>query len=331
MNSAFPNRRFSTLRKFSGSRYGRGTVSLPGTALLLTLFAAGNARGQTLAYYRFEEGVAGTQTAVQPVPIPDSSGNGNKLLAFDPLAAPTYRSDNPGSARNPAAPNSLSVDFSVPTDPGRTRDLYTGGDGINSHVFNQFTIEASVKFNALGGFQTFIGKDGGNIPNSDPNLSQLYFQSPDAGAVGGRNIFSIRTHQADGAFVIVDGSTLIQAGVWYNVAAVSNGTLLSLYLQSAPGGAYTLENSAPFIGALYTDPAPTQDNIFTLGRGYFAGNLADQFHGLIDEVRISDAALSPSQFLFAPVPEPGSISLLFGMATVGAGLLHRRRRSRPSA
>ena len=29
---------------------------------------------------------------------------------------------------------------------------------INDHAFNQFTIEASVKFNNLDGWQTFLGK-----------------------------------------------------------------------------------------------------------------------------------------------------------------------------
>jgi hypothetical protein len=39
--------------------------------------------------------------------------------------------------------------------------------------------------------------------------------------------------------------------------------------------------------------------------------------GNIDEVRISDSALNPSQFLFAPVPEPAtaSLALLGGLAS----------------
>jgi hypothetical protein len=43
----------------------------------------------------------------------------------------------------------------------------------------------------------------------------------------------------------------------------------------------------------------------------------DRWLGNIDEVRISDSALSPSQFLFAPVPEPttASLALLGGLAS----------------
>ncbi len=313
------NRSLPSLRKYPCLRHWRGRLSLPGAAMLLSLLVSGHAQAQTLAYYRFEEGSPGAQTVTQPAPIPDSSGNGNILLAFDGLAAPTYRADNPGTVTNPTTSNTRSLDFSVPTDPDRTRDLYSDGDAINTHVFNQFTIEASVKFNSFGGFQTFLGKDGQNISGSgDPNASNLYFQSPN------QNIFSIRARQADGNFIIIDGTTLLQVGQWYNVAAVSDGNTLFLYVQGTPGGAYTLDNSAPFIGGLHTD-----NTVFTVGRGEYNGIFTDQFGGLIDEIRLSDAALSPSQFLFAPaaVPEPGSIALLLSVGTVGAGFLRRNRRS----
>lgn len=317
------------LRKRPRLRHQHGMTCLLGASALLSVFASGSSQAQTLAYYRFEEGAPGTQTATQPTPIPDSSGNGNILLAFDSVAAPTYRSNNPGAVTNPAASNTLSLDFSAPTDPARTRDLYSDGDAINGHVFNQFTIEASVRFRDFNSFQTFIGKDGQNISGAgDPNASNLYFQSPDSNAVGGQNIFSLRARQANGDFIVINGNTLLVADEWYNVAAVSDGSTLSLYVQSTPGSAYTLDNFAPFIGGLHTD-----NTVFTVGRGEYNGIFTDQFRGMIDEVRISDAALSPSQFLFAPaaVPEPGSIALLLSMGTMGVGLLRRRKQSRSTS
>ena len=45
---------------------------------------------------------------------------------------------------------------------------------------------------------------------------------------------------------------------------------------------------------------PSWDNSWTVGRGQFGGGPADWFDGIIDEVRISNTALPPSQFLFAP-------------------------------
>ena len=58
---------------------------------------------------------------------------------------------------------------------------------------------------------------------------------------------------------------------------------------------------------------------WTVGRGFFNDGITDWADGLIDEVRISDSALSPGEFL--AVPEPSSLGLL-GVA----GLLALRRR-----
>src|SRR5581483_523922 len=47
-------------------------------------------------------------------------------------------------------------------------------------------------------------------------------------------------------------------------------------------------------GGLYNS-----NGTWTVGRGFFNNNITDWFDGRIDEVRISDVALDPSQFLFA--------------------------------
>ncbi|MCA9261912.1 MAG: hypothetical protein KDA61_21995, partial [Planctomycetales bacterium] len=41
---------------------------------------------------------------------------------------------------------------------------------------------------------------------------------------------------------------------------------------------------------------------FTIGRGMFNNGVTDWSDAIIDEVRISDAALSPAEFLFETVP-----------------------------
>jgi hypothetical protein len=79
-------------------------------------------------------------------------------------------------------------------------------------------------------------------------------------------------------------------------------------LDSNDGAGYQLQGSTTLNGgALYQgdDPeSPSWDRPWTVGRGEFGGGPADFFDGIIDEVRITNAPLSPSQFLFAPaMPE----------------------------
>ena len=73
------------------------------------------------------------------------------------------------------------------------------------------------------------------------------------------------------------------------------------------------------------------DHSWTVGRGQFGGGVADFFDGAIDEVRITNTALAPSQFLFAPpgagsgasVPEPAGIVLAI-LATGALATMRRR-------
>ena len=270
-----------------------------------------------LAYWRFEDGAAGQHFGVAPFAETDSSGNNNTLRTSSDGAAPTFVSDSPGIPTG-ATGNSLSVDFTQAPVNSATRSLATaGGTGdINTHTFNQFTIEASVEFTGFGGYQTFLGKDGQNFPGDNNGAAAgLYFQSPDPGNTGGVSVISIRTHQANGNFVIINGTTPLVANQWVNVAATMDGGTLKLYQQSAPGGAYNLEGSAPFIG-----PMLTQNTTWSVGRGFYNGGPTDQLRGRVDEVRICDTALDPSQFLFAVAPKAtvnGRIALE-GVGDIGA-------------
>ena len=50
--------------------------------------------------------------------------------------------------------------------------------------------------------------------------------------------------------------------------------------------------------------------------------IGNSWNGYIDEFRISDVALLPSQFLCAAIPEPSTLALL----ALGGGLLAAKRR-----
>ena len=87
-----------------------------------------------------------------------------------------------------------------------------------------------MKFAGLGnGYQTFIGKGEQNFAgDSNSADSCLYFQSPDPGATGGNSVFSIRTQQANGILVIVNGTTPFVINQRHNVATTLDGATLKL-------------------------------------------------------------------------------------------------------
>ena len=270
-----------------------------------------------LAWWRFEDGTAGALVPPQPgYAVPDLSGHGNTLITDSAGASPTYRADSPGPLANPAAPNFLSVDFAAPPTGGNPlRSLtVTPAAGLNSQSFAQFTLEASVKFSAFGGTQTFIGRDGNSIFNSDANLAGLYFESPDPATTNNIPVVSVRAHQLGGAFITCDGTTALQTGVWYNVAAVMDGNTLNLYLQTSPGAAWHLENSVAFKGPLYQQ----SDYVWTVGRGYYADAPAYPFTGRVDEVRISNVALVPAQFLAPGVASVSGVVTFDGLTSPGS-------------
>ncbi len=61
---------------------------------------------------------------------------------------------------------------------------------------------------------------------------------------------------------------------------------------------------------------------WSVGRGLYGGGHTDRGYGFIDDVRISDGALAPSQLL--AVPEPASIFLLM-LVGYGAAIYRRRQ------
>jgi hypothetical protein len=289
-------------------RFEFGPRVLSGMTMVLAATAVANAG--TVAYWRFEDGALGQVAAgnsgeeAYNNTITDSSGNGHHLRTYATFSAPSYVATVPGSSVPlTGASNMQSLDFAP------SRDIYTGGGSFFPAVpFTSFTIEAFVNFDALGSWQTFIGRDDSGNPGQGAGAESLfYFQAMGDGSN------KLRVQAVDSLNTLQNVPTIssLSINTWYHVAAVSNGTTMELYLDGV------LQGSAPFTGGLYN---PAQDTIWTIGRGQYAGNNGDFFDGKIDEVRFSDDALSASQFL--NVPEPGSALL----AVLGACMSFRRRR-----
>lgn len=303
-----------------------GAVAVP----LLLVFAAGNAfavdpNPLENAYWRFEEGTDGVKVPEGEATVLDSL-NANHMQRWpgDPppndITAPTYTAAVPAAVvPQTGAPNAGALEFV--RHAGGGDDLYTkggeGGRNINHPIVDAYTLEASFYLYSVGGpFQAIVAKDGGGA--DDPDIGNLPIL---ALKVRGDNSL-LQIEQFDGSKTARQVSSLaaVEPNQWYHAAAVNDGSTLSLYLNSGSG--YALQGtdvidkgSAAEGGALYQ-----KDTSWTIGRAWFAGSPADWSEGLIDEVRVTNRALLPSEFLW--VPEPASLILL----AAGAGMLLRRRR-----
>lgn len=283
----------------------------------------------TMAHWRFENGPENADIPSTHPGASDSSGNGNTLASFAVgWAGYKYSADRPniGSTNN----------FSVVNTGGFPAMSTQTGSAMQSWSPSAWTIEASFQ-PENGGYRTVVGRDSRGTFAGDTNVSALYLGMEPNGALSIKfsdvsGFWHVATSTAGAIAGFAPGSP--GAGTWYSAAAVSDGTTLSLYLRNVEAngpGAYQLVASTNMGLSGSTNTALTAGagsggdwaaGNWTVGRGLYAGGHTDRAYGFIDEVRISDTALAPSQFL-AAVPEP-SAALLGGLGVIG--LLRRRRK-----
>ena len=295
------------------------TSTLLATAAI-TLAATQAAQAATVAYLRFEEGPDGAQLLGEAgAPTTslaiDSAGGDDNFRTYNSPAtettnfntSPTYTTFVP-SATVPGtgAENNFSFAFDGDDDiyqntPDTSPISTTFDDG------NQFTIEAFVYPTVTNVFDTFVGRD--DYDDQGGNGDEALFYLQQRGDTG--QYAAIAVPEAGGESVRIDGPAVV-ANQWVHLAVVGDGTNMMFYVDGELAG------SAPLAGGLYN---PANTATWTIGRGFFANNVVDFMEGNVDEVRFSDTALSPSQFLNTPIPEPTTLALL-----PVAGLLALRRR-----
>jgi hypothetical protein len=289
-----------------------------GAALLPSM-----AYGATAAYWRFEEGPAGSVLPAGNDTVLDASGNGNHLRTFDPVfTSPDYTANVSPLALRSGLPNTLALNFGpggVDEDRNQTPiglddDIYTENKLIQTQLFTAMTIELAFKMDTVGGFQALLGRDGkslGDAPGEDdspvPPLkimvrgddfpeavpNQLFVEWIDGDGTLNSDIHSLATRET----VLPD--------TWYHLAFTLTATDAQLWVAGTTGD-YLLKDSLTgqdFAGAsgevMVFDPTP-----FTVGRGAFNNGITDWVDATIDEVRISDAALAPDAFEFLATATP---------------------------
>jgi hypothetical protein len=275
-----------------------------------------------VAYWRHEGGTNGGLIPEGPDTVLDSSGNGNNMRTFDPaFTSATYTSNvSPLPLRSGLA-NNLSLDFGPGGDEDRFRggfddDNYSEGKPINSRDFNAMTVELAFNMNSVEDipptdprlFQALLGKDGQPTGGPQPPFKVLIRGDDFPDAVP--NQLFIEWFDGDGDLHFLTSRRSVLPGEWNHVAFTLTATDAQMWVASA-GGPYTLldskagEDFAGPTGQVLID----SDGNWTIGRGMFGNGITDWSDAIIDEVRIGDTALSPSQFLFAAVPEPGACLL----------------------
>lgn len=256
------------------------------TALLLSLSLY--AQSAIVGYWRFEEGPADTAPSAEGALL-DSTGNGllgDARMNTGGLDSAWYRTDVP-VAIVPAtgASNALSFDFLGNAEPAprdhvrvatfRNPTLLTPRDAI--------TLECYAKFDKLPGA-------------SEGNEFQLVNKWGGVGSKqwvlklrsDGKLMWSVSTNGSSGAGNAVDalGTSTLTSSQWYHIAATYDGQTARLYLDGVQDGTASfaapqqIHNSGP-------------NMLFGTNQGASPGAL----DGHLDEMRMSNTALEPHEFL----------------------------------
>jgi MSHA biogenesis protein MshQ len=270
---------------------------------LLAMAQTVSIRGATVAYWRFEEGAA-NQAATGVGTILDSSGNG---LDGTPINGPIYSAAVPA---DPIPQTGASDHLSLAFNSAAAQRVFIP-DNPSFELTHSLTLEAYINPSASSSF-----------------LSQIVFRGDDRNALDPYWLATIDTGSAPQLVFTIDdavgGEASLQAPLpsynkWYHVAGTLNDAtgLMDLYVNGQ------LVNSTTTTVRPLGPLDPTQRPGLGIG-DVQSSTYGEYFNGLIDEVRISDQALRPAQFLDA-VPEP-SAWVLASLAAVGWGAVAVRRR-----
>jgi hypothetical protein len=284
---------------------------------LLALFGCLPASAATtMAWWRFEAGPAdalvphAAAAGVYAHDVIDSSGNGFDLSVWHTNDTGFRFRTNCALAVIPTT--GQTNQFSVQNNGAYPCMFTQTGTEMQTTVLPAFTIEASYMPLATNTWRTIVGRDSYGCHSADVNLSALYLQITSNNAVAIKFCdVSGKFHEAISTNGIVAGfpANNPAAGQWYHIAAVSDGTNLSLYLNSGRG--FRLVASTNMIASGSANRALTRgagggadwtNGVWTVGRGLYAGVHDNRAYGFIDEVRISFGAVSTNKFLFAYLP-----------------------------
>lgn len=250
-----------------------------------TLLAVAAAQGSTVAYWNFEDGVNG-----QPFYVDGGANDGSYdtiagilMRGYDSNVGPSFSSDN------------LYYNGLCMRTADKRQDGFLLESALQSWAPTNWTIECTVRLDQLDGWNTFIGRDGTSFGEA---ASDFYLQNTIS-----NNFFRLNYMTAGGQRIIIDATNIVaRPRQWYGLAAVSDGTTVSLYIDDRDGKGYELEGAAALTNAVPGENALTGSVfLWTFGRGWYGGNYVNHINGAMDNIRFSDTALAPDELI--PVPD----------------------------
>lgn len=250
----------------------------------------------TLAYWRFDEGgTAGSDVAAGTV-VRDQAGHGNDLILKTvpdtPAHALTWTTDH-----HPDQPAHAGLVFAGQGNPVSGAYLQTVDTApLNHETFARgYTFEVFFKVPAdwdggRNGWSSMLsragtaaqaGKNGPSATADEPVQTLSLSSSVELQW----NAYPLNQNGATTAW-----SHLLQQEEWWHVAVANDGRISKLYVNGCEEGRNPTSTSV----GLTTLNMP-----FLLGGYQWAGAVSQVFHGTIGDVRITDRALRPGQFMNA--------------------------------
>jgi len=314
---------FSVSQRFRSTQMNPKVAAVIGSlAVVMAWEVASPVSAATVGYWRFEEASGNT---------PDVGGTAGLMTAFNGPGRSSLVPANPVPQTGAANTRSFLVDgqndvFS--TNGGVVYSQFT--DDVSDPGAGEFTLETWV--NVVDG-QGFIA--GKSFTSGGASADRGYQLVIDASG-NNPNTYRVRgkVRTTVGGFYETDVQTLpsgITYGEWHHIALVRGIDTLDIYVDGIIG---SNDHRTDLAGRDFRGRVP-----YTIGSGIVGGSAGNPavfgsfgsgpegrtLNGRIDEVRISNVALNPDQFLrAAQVPEPITASLLL----IGGGLLTLARRRR---
>ncbi|AQQ70977.1 hypothetical protein SMSP2_01341 [Limihaloglobus sulfuriphilus] len=276
------------------------------SCLLVIVLSSAASYAATLAYWKFDEGAADSQL------LADSTGNTTNEFIRGTSASgfmdPTWTAGIKGDSalhfeRLSAFPNGQVASFINGYDPE-----------LNSSalISSSFTVEAFINMDTLPDEGYSAVRYVVSLCDRSGTYASYWNYSIRMRTADGKTYAEGNSRAADGSWPTVTSSVALDAGVNYYLAYSYDDTTGEATIWVDEHSDSVTFTSAPISNAL-------EHPMFTIGARAPSTSYSAFFDGVIDDVRISDTALTQSELL---VPEPTTAAiLLFG----GISLLRKKK------